>query len=343
MRFERERGEKAKTITHKHATHTHTHAHTHTHTLSLLLPPSLSLSLSPFLPFAQARAWYVVKEHRPDAAHVTSVLKRHQLHDNYSNSPALRVPALHLDTEAEVTRGREEYERQRQERMTRAEAEALHPMEGSEATLIHLLLPSDCHSNGVAQAGSVLKLMDTAAGIMMVKHCRSNVVTASLEAVDFLHPVFNGDLIEIHAYPVFNSKRSVDVEVNVYTIDHLTSAKRLATRSIFTFVALDEHLRPTDVPPIAVETEAQRVRWRARQQRYEERKAERAKLKLRQQVQRGDGDAKAKEVKKKEEEEREKGDGERPAAKKTKEQEKKGQEQEETGQEQAATTTARDN
>ena len=88
-------------------------------------------------------------------------------------------------------------------------AAAEHPVEQDDATLIHVLHPSDCHTNGVAQAGAVLKLMDTAAGVVCVRQCRSNVVTASLEAVDFLLPVYNGDLLEVSARPVFNSKRCV--------------------------------------------------------------------------------------------------------------------------------------
>lgn len=153
----------------------------------------------------RAHAWYVVKEFDTGSEPQSSFFL--PKHDHYINSPALHVPQLQFEAEVQEKSGLQRYCHQREERETRAQVEASHPINGSQATLIHVILPSDCHSNGVAQAGAVLKLMDTAAGVVTVKHCRSNVVTASLEAVDFLLPVFNGDLLEIHAFPIFNSSR----------------------------------------------------------------------------------------------------------------------------------------
>jgi len=48
-----------------------------------------------------------------------------------------------------------------------------------------LMLPSDCYSNGQVQGGVVLKLMDNAAGVVAARHCRSNVVTVNIDAVNF--------------------------------------------------------------------------------------------------------------------------------------------------------------
>lgn len=120
---------------------------------------------------------------------------------------------------------------------------------------------ADCYLDGVGQAGTVLKLMDNAAGVASVRHCRSNVVTASLEAVDFLHPVFNGDLVEIHARPIFTSERSMDVEVNVYTQNMRQIERTLATTSVFTFVSLDSNGRPQKIPPIEPKTDEEKQRF----------------------------------------------------------------------------------
>lgn len=121
--------------------------------------------------------------------------------------------------------------------------------------------PLDCYLDGVAQAGAVLKLMDNAAGVASVRHCHSNVVTASLEAVDFLHPVFNGDLLEVHARPIFTSDRSMDVEVNVYSQNMRQHERVLATTSVFTFVSLDEFGRPQKIPAIAPTTDEEKLRY----------------------------------------------------------------------------------
>jgi acyl-coenzyme A thioesterase 7 len=162
-----------------------------------------------------------------------------------------------------------------------------------------VLHPSDCHANHVAQAGAVLKLMDTAAGVVCVRHCRSNVVTASLEAVDFLQPIHNGELLEVNARPVFNSKRwvkqarvassscrallmawvcrSMDIEVNVYAQSFANEDKVLVATSIFTFVSLDQRYRPQEVPPLQLDTAAKEARFAQGLKRYRLRQAQRAK------------------------------------------------------------------
>eukprot|EP00730_Choanoeca_flexa_P013292 TRINITY_DN5165_c0_g1_i1.p1 TRINITY_DN5165_c0_g1~~TRINITY_DN5165_c0_g1_i1.p1 ORF type:complete len:462 (+),score=133.30 TRINITY_DN5165_c0_g1_i1:108-1493(+) len=237
----------------------------------------------------QARAWYVAKEFSSSQdggssfSRLIGKFKPQHPAQGMPNSkdveanPVLAVPAVDYASQESLAAGMDRYEQQKQQRIDRETADAEHPIEQGDATLIHVLHPSDCHANSVAQAGAVLKLMDTAAGVVCVRHCRSNVVTASLEAVDFLQPIHNGELLEIHARPVFNSKRSMDIEVNVYAQSFHNQEKMLVATSIFTFVSLNERYQPQEVPPILVETEAQKARFQQGVKRYEQRKALRAK------------------------------------------------------------------
>ena len=75
------------------------------------------------------------------------------------------------------------------------------------------MLPSDCTSTGIVFGGVVMKLMDNAAGIAASRHCRSNVVTASLDALDCMALIHNGDLVHVTATPLFTSSRSLEIEV----------------------------------------------------------------------------------------------------------------------------------
>lgn len=43
-----------------------------------------------------------------------------------------------------------------------------------------MLHPSDCNKAGFAAGGVTMKMMDNVAGIVAFRHCRSNVVTASV-------------------------------------------------------------------------------------------------------------------------------------------------------------------
>ena len=50
----------------------------------------------------------------------------------------------------------------------------------SQSSLIHSVQPSDCIDNGYVLGGVTMKLMDEVAGIVAFRHCRTNVVTASI-------------------------------------------------------------------------------------------------------------------------------------------------------------------
>jgi len=52
-----------------------------------------------------------------------------------------------------------------------------------------------------------MKLMDSAAGIVAARHCLTNVVTISVEEMDFLAPVYNGYVVFITADIVFTSAK----------------------------------------------------------------------------------------------------------------------------------------
>ena len=56
----------------------------------------------------------------------------------------------------------------------------------SQSSLIHSVQPSDCTSAGFVLGGVTMKMMDEVAGIVAFRHCKSNVVTASIGTCEFL-------------------------------------------------------------------------------------------------------------------------------------------------------------
>ena len=50
----------------------------------------------------------------------------------------------------------------------------------SQSSLIHSVQPSDCSNTGHVQGGVTMKMMDEVAGIVAFRHCKTNVVTASI-------------------------------------------------------------------------------------------------------------------------------------------------------------------
>ena len=67
----------------------------------------------------------------------------------------------------------------------------------SQSQLIHLVSPSDCVQSGFCRGGVILKMMDECAGMVAAKHCKTNIVTASLDATNFHQKVPKGRVCEL--------------------------------------------------------------------------------------------------------------------------------------------------
>ena len=63
------------------------------------------------------------------------------------------------------------------------------PAVDSHATLAHWMGPLDANGAGFVHGGTVMKLCDEAGGLAAVKHCRSRVVTASMDRMTFRVPI----------------------------------------------------------------------------------------------------------------------------------------------------------
>ena len=148
----------------------------------------------------------------------------------------------------------------------------------SALTMIQLMERADANLAGNVHGGVIMKLVDNAAGIVCARHSGRNAVTASIDRLDFHSPVFIGNLIRIHASINYVGKTSMEVGVRVEAEDVITSEVRHTGSAYLTYVSLDENLRPVELPPLIVETEAEKRRHAAaierKASRMKERKAE---------------------------------------------------------------------
>ncbi|MBI2830866.1 MAG: acyl-CoA thioesterase [Chloroflexi bacterium] len=149
-------------------------------------------------------------------------------------------------------------------------------MEGkkvSESSLVmtQYMTVQDVNVAGNVHGGVILKLIDTAAGIVAIRHARSNAVTASIDRVDFHHPVFAGQLLTLKASLNFVGKTSMEIGVRVEAETLLTGEVQHTASAYLTYVALDKEGRPKSAPPLISETEDERRRNRQAQARRESR------------------------------------------------------------------------
>eukprot|EP00667_Euglena_gracilis_P015198 EG_transcript_15794 len=151
-----------------------------------------------------------------------------------------------------------------------------HPPESaSPVSLVQVMLPGDCHYGKVVGGGVIMKLMDNAAGICATKHCKSNVVTVSIDTLTFHGHVQLADIAHIRARLVFTSAKSMDilVEVEVERFDKGEIQALGTTAGIFTFVSLDAKHQAQAVPQLVPESPEDIALFEQRQQKYQERRA----------------------------------------------------------------------
>ena len=155
-------------------------------------------------------------------------------------------------------------------------------MEGKKASdssviLAQVMNPQDANPAGNVHGGVIMKLIDNAAGSAAVRHARTNVVTASIDRLNFHSPVFVGHLVTLRACVNMVGNTSMEIGVRVESENLITGAVFHTASAYLTFVALDREGRPTPVPPLILETDAEQWRNREAKARREFRLQERVK------------------------------------------------------------------
>ncbi len=148
-------------------------------------------------------------------------------------------------------------------------------VEDSSVVMAQVMTPQDVNRAGNVHGGVIIKLIDSAAGAVAVRHVRANVVTASVDRLDFHNPVFVGDLVTLKASLNLVGRSSMEVGVYVQTENLVSGEIRHTASAYLTFVALDVDGKPMAVPPLILETEEEVRRNRDAQVRREIRLRER--------------------------------------------------------------------
>ncbi len=134
--------------------------------------------------------------------------------------------------------------------------------------------PHDANPLGNVHGGVIMKHIDTAAGVVAVRHAGRPAVTASIDRLDFFYPVFVGDVLILKASLNLVGNTSMEVGVRVEAENPVTGQVRHTASAYLTFVALDDQGRPVAVPPVMAETPAQKLRQEQAKKRRRMRLAE---------------------------------------------------------------------
>lgn len=136
------------------------------------------------------------------------------------------------------------------------------PVDVSRSEMVEAVLPNDANPLGTMLGGRVMHLIDMAGALAAHRHSNSHVVTASVDYLDFRFPIRVGEFIVLKSSVnrVFHS--SMEVGVKVFSEDVLTGERKHTSSAYLTFVAIDLNGKPHPVPPLIVESDDDRRRYR---------------------------------------------------------------------------------
>jgi len=152
------------------------------------------------------------------------------------------------------------------------------PAAESHSLLARWMSILDANSAGNIHGGTVMKLVDEAAGLAAIKHSRCRVVTAAMDRMTFLVPIHVGELVTFSSSVNAAWRTSMEVGVRVETENPRTGERRHASTAYLTMVAVDDDGNPTAVAPLHATAPEELRRMREAELRRANRLAEREQI-----------------------------------------------------------------
>ena len=141
------------------------------------------------------------------------------------------------------------------------------PAESAVDQNVYKVFPNDLNSKYTVFGGLVMGLCDRTALIVAERHSGSVCVTAAVDSLNFLAPARAGDTLIIKAAVNCSWRSSMEIGVHVAAEDSHSGESRHVVSAYLTFVALDRHGKPTNVPPVLPATDTEKRRYREAEKR----------------------------------------------------------------------------
>jgi acyl-CoA thioesterase YciA len=115
-----------------------------------------------------------------------------------------------------------------------------------DATLRVAMLPRDTNAHGTIFGGVILSHIDLAGGIAASRQASRNFVTRAMREVEFIAPVYVGDVVSFYASVLRRGKTSITIKVSVEAERGKEPRQRVkVTEAEVVYVAVDETGKPS--------------------------------------------------------------------------------------------------
>jgi len=143
----------------------------------------------------------------------------------------------------------------------------------SRISIAQLMQPEHANNLGNVHGGWIMKLVDEAGALACMRHAQRRVVTVAIDSMVFRNPIKISDLVILTAEVTYAGRTSMEVEVQVQAENPITGERTPTNTAYLVYVALDDNGKPTSVPPLKAETEDDKLKMQAAQERQKRRLA----------------------------------------------------------------------
>ncbi len=150
--------------------------------------------------------------------------------------------------------------------MKNSEYEIEKSVHDSQTEQTYLLMSQHLNGCGRLFGGQLLSWIDELAGIVAMRHAGGNVITASIDNLQFKHGAHINDLIVLVGRVTYVGNSSMEVRIDTY-VEECDGTRYPINRAYFVMVALDEREIPKRVPRLKLETLEQQAEWEAAKKR----------------------------------------------------------------------------
>lgn len=119
------------------------------------------------------------------------------------------------------------------------------------------VFPNDLNPHGTLFGGRLMHLVDNLAAIVAKRHSGKVCVTLGIDSVRFLNPARHGDILVCKSSVNKTWRTSMEIGVKVIAEDFRTLEQKNILSAYFTFVAMDDDLKPIEIVPVIPETPKQ--------------------------------------------------------------------------------------
>lgn len=133
-------------------------------------------------------------------------------------------------------------------------------VEASRVTIAQMMQPEHANYHGNIHGGWIMKLVDEVGALACMRHAQRRVVTVAVDQMIFRQPIRAGDLVILTAEVSYAGRTSMEAEVHVVAENPVTGECTYTNTAYVVYVALDEEGKPTQVPLLIAESEAEQQR-----------------------------------------------------------------------------------